>query len=115
MGLTKFGVFIRKFRLDQGMLLRDMAKSLGISPAYLSGMETGNKPIPDTLAEKISDIYKLDNNQVKDLQTSIIQSQRQVTVNTNGDALNNELMTAFSRGIDSLSDEDKRKILNMFK
>lgn len=113
--MTKFGIFIRKFRLDRGILLRDMAKDLGISPAYLSGMETGHKPISDTLAEKISDIYKLDNNQVKDLQTSIIQSQRHVTVNTNGDALNNELMTAFSRGIDSLSDEDKRMILNMFK
>lgn len=55
--MTKFGIFIRKFRLDRGIRLRDMAKDLDISPAYLSGMETGHKDIPQSLADQIISVY----------------------------------------------------------
>jgi transcriptional regulator with XRE-family HTH domain len=113
MGLTKFGIFIRKFRLDKGLLLRDMAKSLGISSAYLSGMETGNKPIPENLGTKIKELYNLKGADAAELSTSIDLSRQQVTVKTNGNLLDNEIMIAFSRGADTLTDEQKKQILNI--
>lgn len=113
--LTKFGVFIRKFRLDQGMLLRDMAKSLGISPAYLSGMETGNKPIPDNLGIKILQIYKLSSDCATELIDSIDLSQKQIIVNTKGDILNNQIVIAFNRKKDLLTVEQKKQILNILE
>ncbi len=33
--LSELGKFLRKFRIDNGLLLKDMADTLSISPAYL--------------------------------------------------------------------------------
>ena len=57
MALNKFGQFIRKYRIDNALLLKNMAETLKIGSAYLSGMETGSKPIPSDMVEKISNAY----------------------------------------------------------
>ena len=109
--LTKFGVFIRKFRLDQGILLMDMAKSLGISPSYLSGIEIGNKPIPNNLGVKISQIYQLNSDYAAELMSSIDLSQQKITVKTKGNALDNQIVITFNRKKDLLTVEQKKQIL----
>ncbi len=45
--LTEFGKAIRKIRLDKGEILKDMAKRLGISSAFLSAVENGRKNVPE--------------------------------------------------------------------
>ena len=42
----KFGTFVRNRRTELGITLRDMAEKLGISPAYLSDIEKGNRKAP---------------------------------------------------------------------
>ena len=43
MNLTAFGKLIRTFRLEKLMRLKDMASDLGVSSAFLSAVETGER------------------------------------------------------------------------
>lgn len=66
--LTPFGKIVRKHRIDRGLLLKDMAEAIGLSSAGLSGIETGHKPIPADLPEKIANMLDLsdsDRNELK--------------------------------------------------
>jgi len=47
MNLTPFGKQARKYRIDAGTTLGDMADELDLSAAYLSAVETGRKAITD--------------------------------------------------------------------
>lgn len=115
MATNAFGKFIRKYRIDSSLLLKDMADALGIKSAYLSGMETGSKPIPAGFCEKIADTYEFDNQQKSALQKSIDESQTAVKVKTFNDPLNQQLAAAFARSINDLSIEDKQRIMEIFK
>lgn len=68
MALTLFGKAVRKARIDANETLVSMASELGISPAYLSGMETGRKNIPVEWVVKIANFFRSRNVWVKDLQ-----------------------------------------------
>jgi HTH-type transcriptional regulator, competence development regulator len=43
---NRFGVHLRKLRVQRGMGLRKLAKTMGISPTYLSRIERGEVPPP---------------------------------------------------------------------
>ncbi len=45
MNLTAFGSAVRKARIDAKVTLQKMAEDLGVTPAYLSGLEVGRKKI----------------------------------------------------------------------
>lgn len=53
MALSAFGKAIRTARLDIDTNISVMAQEVGVSPAFLSGVETGRKKIPNDLVEKI--------------------------------------------------------------
>ena len=113
--MTKFGIFIRKFRLDRGIRLRDMAKDLKISPAYLSGMETGHKDIPDSLVDKISSVYNLSTEQTKELKHSVMLSQQKICITTGQIAWKNEIVSKLKEKLDNLSEEQRFKIIDVLK
>ena len=46
MRLSPYGALVRKYRLDRNMRQTEMAGRLELSQAYLSGIETGRKPVP---------------------------------------------------------------------
>lgn len=53
MALTEFGKAVRKARIDSNETLGTMADALGVSPGFLSSIETGRKKIPLDLMEKV--------------------------------------------------------------
>ncbi|WP_313687390.1 helix-turn-helix domain-containing protein [Pantoea sp.] len=57
MALTEFGKAVRKARIDTGFTLLTMAERLGTSPAFLSGMETGSKKIPEKWVTAIHALF----------------------------------------------------------
>lgn len=69
--LTEFGKIIRKIRIDNDVLLKDMADALNISAAFLSKLETGKSKPNLKLAYKIKNIYNLDNKAYNDLINAI--------------------------------------------
>lgn len=53
-----FGSFVRQKRMAQGISLRGLAARLGLSPVYMSNIETDRRPAPsrenlDKLAEEL--------------------------------------------------------------
>ena len=58
MGLTDFGKAVRKARLDVGETLSTMAAAVGVSPAFLSAMETGRKNVSPEWVKKTEAFFK---------------------------------------------------------
>lgn len=58
MALTEFGKVVRKARIDVNESLGSMATALGVSSAFLSGIETGRKNIPETFVTKVQGYFK---------------------------------------------------------
>ena len=67
MKLTEFGKFLRKLRVDNGELLKDMAIKLNVTPSFLSMVETGRRNIPKKWEEDIEKIYSLSLKQKEEL------------------------------------------------
>ncbi len=44
--MTPFGEAMRSLRLARGVSQREMARAIGVSPAYLSALEHGHKGMP---------------------------------------------------------------------
>jgi DNA-binding XRE family transcriptional regulator len=55
--LDSFGKLVRDIRITRSLLLYDMAKALDISPAELSAIETGKKPVPDWFIPALEEKY----------------------------------------------------------
>ena len=68
MALTAFGKAVRKARIDAGETLLSMAQYFGVTPAFLSGMETGRKKVPAEWAGKIEAFFSERDVLVGDLQ-----------------------------------------------
>ena len=68
---TALGRFLKKLRLDNDELLFDMAKKIEMPPSTLSAMETGRRRPSKGLAEKIVSAYRLTEEQIQQLHSSI--------------------------------------------
>ncbi|QJF18294.1 helix-turn-helix domain-containing protein [Phytobacter diazotrophicus] len=67
MALTEFGKAVRKARIDTGYTLLTMAKALGTTPAFLSGLETGSKKIPSKWVFAINNLLAEHDYYISDL------------------------------------------------
>ena len=45
--MTPFGLKLRAMRKERGVLLKDMAEEIGVSPTYLSALEHGRRGRPN--------------------------------------------------------------------
>lgn len=79
--VTEFGKILRIIRINSEDSLRGMASKLGISAAYLSSIENGKRPIPDTLYETICNVYPLSENDKKKLKEAILASSKTIKIN----------------------------------
>ncbi|MFA1820536.1 helix-turn-helix transcriptional regulator [Virgibacillus oceani] len=112
--LTPFGKFCRKLRIDNGELLKDMAKKLDVTSSYLSAVENGKRNVPQSWVKEISSKYLLDLRQRKELKNAAEESQIRSKLDLKN--LNNNdknLMTALARKIDGMNDEEKVIIKNL--
>ena len=65
--LTEIGKFLRRYRIDNGLLLKDMAGKVGVTSAYLSAVENGKKRPTEDLVGKIINAYDLDSEKAAEL------------------------------------------------
>ena len=79
--LTSIGRFLRKLRIDNGEILKDMAEALGVSSAFLSAVENGKKKMPEGWIEKLKSIYSFTAEQVEELQAAVIDTNDAVELN----------------------------------
>lgn len=114
--LTEFGKALRKIRIDNQQLLKDMAESLGVSSAYLSAVETGKRRIPQDWVNKIASTYSLNQEDSADLQRAADNSVLDVTISlVDASEQKRDAVLSFARALDGLSDEDLKRIMSSMK
>lgn len=114
--LTKFGKELRKIRLERDELLKDMAQKLGVTVAYLSAVENGNRKVPESWLPILSKEYRLRDEEVEKLQRLAYAERNQISINVeNAGVKEKNLAFSFARRFEDLSVEDRdeiQKILN---
>lgn len=112
--LTKFGKVLRKLRIDNGELLKDMAEKLDVTSAYLSAVENGKRNVPQDWVSKITKIYSLNEEQSNELKNAAEESQLNIKVDLeNLNREDRDLMIAFAREFKELNDEERNLIKNI--
>jgi len=75
---TPFGREMRCLRRRHGIHARTIAHAIGVSPAYLSNIELGRKPVPDWVAQRVVDAMGLDAHEARELRRASDRSARKV-------------------------------------
>jgi plasmid maintenance system antidote protein VapI len=102
--ITEFGRFLRNLRHAHTELLKDMAETLGVSPAFLSAVESGKKGIPPNLVEQVVRAYALPPAQIAALKSAVDVSQRSVTIDLQGTSVEGRgVAVALARQFNNLS------------
>jgi len=114
--LTEFGKMLRKIRIDKGLLLKDLAGALSISPAYLSAVETGKKPIPDDFLGRIARYfdYSEHSEDYIALEDSVSMSKGEAPMK-HLPQKHQQAVLAFARNLGSLNAEEVDQLLASIK
>ena len=113
--MTRFGKELRKIRLDLGITLFDMATAIGVSSAMLSSVETGKKPAPAQMVDRLAASYPQVQSRYAEFASLADQTKTDVKVRLGADAQANELAVAFARKFDELSAQDIQDLMAVFK
>ena len=113
---TKIGDFLRKLRLDNQQILKDMAEILNVSSAFLSAVENGKKSMPDSWYPIFKKNYALSDEDMDNLRQAAMESQKTVSLNLkNASSANRQLAVSFARHFDDMDDDTSQKLLSILK
>ncbi len=114
--LTSIGRFLRKLRIENGEILKDMAEALGVSSAFLSAVENGKKKMPESWIEKLTATYSFSDDQTEELRAAVIDTNNAVELDLqNTTPSNRALAISFAREFDSLDEETSKKIFEILQ
>ena len=114
--LTEYGKIVRHYRIDNQILLADMAKRLDLSPAYLSSIETGNRAIPPDLTEKLCAAYNLDEQTRINLMKAEAAEKKAVTIKIESESEESiDALVKFAREVQNYSVAEIRALYNRMK
>lgn len=106
--MTPLGAKLRSLREARGLTLKDMARALNVSSAYLSALEHGRRGTPTwVLLQRIITYFNVIWDEAEELQRLAELSDPRVTIETGGLAPEaTELANRLGRDIASLGIED---------
>lgn len=109
--VNSFGKFCRKLRIDEGQLLAEMAKELGVSSAFLSKVENGGKKPPRDWRNKLIELYQLDEKQIEELDDCLFEAINSKSIDMSEYSNENrEMLLSFARRLDTMDTERKDQI-----
>ncbi|MDE0877840.1 MAG: helix-turn-helix transcriptional regulator [Sphingomonas bacterium] len=110
--MTEFGRLLREERLDRELLLGDFAKQLGISPPYLSQIETGKRPVPDGFSDKVAKLFGLSATDANKYERAAAAARTQflISVDEDADIEDRSLAAQLAESFARLSPKAKAKI-----
>ncbi len=112
--LTSIGRFLRKLRIDNGEILKNMADKLEVSSAFLSAVENGKKKMPENWMERLAVLYNFTEDQLDSFQKSIIDTNKAIELNLeNATPQHRDLAITFARHFDSIDEETSKKITDL--
>lgn len=108
---TALGKFLRKLRIDNDELMKDMADKLLLATSTLSSIENGRRNPPKDFEEKLISAYKLASSEIEQLHNVVMQSKDEIALKIK-DMPNQdqELAVSFARRFENLSEKDKARI-----
>ena len=107
--LTKFGKMLRKIRIEHDERLKDMADKLGVTVAYLSAVENGNRNIPDAWVNIIPMEYHLNEEEAIELQSAAYGNKNAIKIDFH-DEIRADLALSFARKFKTLTDDDVNEL-----
>lgn len=112
--LTTLGRFLRKLRIDNLELLKDMADKIGMSSAMLSAIENGKRSPQADFVDRIADAYRLSADAKQELIAAFCEVQNEVKINIKNKSANDQkLAFSFARRFNELDDQSKNEIMNI--
>ena len=109
--LTEFGRMTRKLRVEHDEYLKDMALHLGVTPAYLSAVERGQRNAPYDWVAQLQIAYGLTHDIAERLKQALSESRAYAKLDishlSTGDRRFIEL---FAELLPSLGDEERKQI-----
>lgn len=108
---TELGKFLRKLRVDNDELMKEMAGRLGLASSTLSSIEAGRRKPSKGFLERVIDAYALGPKKEQELRDAYDRSRDEVGLRIKG--LSNQdqsLAVAFARKFSTLSEEQKKGI-----
>ena len=111
--ITSLGKQLRMVRLNSGDLLKDMAKKLEITPAYLSSIENGKRTPPQNIVGRVAEIYHLSQSEKDALLDAFRLTLSEVTISLNdASSRQKELGLVFARRFNNLTEDEITRILS---
>lgn len=80
---TELSKYLKILRVQNNETQSDMAKSIGITAAYLSSIEAGKRTLPIDFEDKIINLYHLDDQEKKAFADSIRLSNQEIRMVVN--------------------------------
>jgi len=109
--LTNFGKELRKLRIEHMVTLGELGDAISLSAAFISALETGKKPVPANFIEKVANELKLSQTEIQNLRLAAARQTTEVTLPLTGKSDRaKELVVAFARRFDSMSDAELKKV-----
>jgi transcriptional regulator with XRE-family HTH domain len=111
--MTPFGERVRRLRRERGLLLKDMAAHLGVSSAYLSALERGERGKPTwTLIQGVIHYFNIIWDEADELARLADLSEPRVKIDTGSTTPSKTLLAnRLAREIASLTDEEVESLL----
>lgn len=115
--MTPFGARLRAMRAERDIKLKDMAKALDVTPAYLSALEHGQRGKPSRyFVRRVCAFFNIIWDDAEELQRLAQLSHPRVVVDTAGlDPQRTELANLLARDIAKLPDETVAAMLAQVK
>jgi transcriptional regulator with XRE-family HTH domain len=111
--MTPFGEKVRRLRRERGLLLKDMAAHLGVSSAYLSALERGERGKPTwALIQGTLQYFHIIWDEADELARLADMSDPRVKIDTSGTSPRATLLAnRLSREIGGLTEEEVDAVL----
>lgn len=115
--MTPFGARLRAMRQARGLTLSDMARHLGVTPAYLSALEHGKRGRPPWhLTQSIIAYFNVIWDEAEEIQRLAELSDPRVVIDTAGmDPKATELANQLALKVGGLSEESLATLLHQLR
>lgn len=83
--MTPFGEMMRRMRRERGISQKQMAQAIGVSPAYLSALEHGNRGAPSfDFVQRVAGFFGVIWDDAEELMNIAARSHPRIVVDTSG-------------------------------